>query len=119
MKLDKHDWFFSTFEQTIRQADDIDIEGLDEDECLPIELTKEHLLKNGFIEREGYKTWELELGSLTIYITCDLFTIYGESFSENIAKTKYEAGIGGLNVHELQRFLRMYGYINLANHFKI
>lgn len=48
MKLDKHDWFFSTFEQTIRQADDIDIEGLDEDECLPIELTKEHLLKKWF-----------------------------------------------------------------------
>ena len=118
MKLDKYDWFFSTFEQTIRQADDIDIEGLDEDECLPIELTKEHLLKNGFIKRDGYKAWELDLGSLTISITCDLFTIYGESFSKNIAKAKYEANTNGLSVHELQRFLRMYGYINLANHFK-
>ena len=48
MKLDKHDWFFSIFEQTIRQADDIDIEGLDEDECLPIKLTTEHLLKKWF-----------------------------------------------------------------------
>lgn len=119
MKLDKHDWFFSTFEQTIRQADDIDIEGLDEDECLPIKLTTEHLLKNGFIEKAGYKAWELNLGALTIYITCDLFTIYGESFSKDIAKTKYEVNTNGLSVHELQRFLRMYGYINLANHFKI
>lgn len=119
MKLNKYDWFYSTFEKTVKQADDIDIVGLDDDECLPIELTKEHLIKNGFIKREGYKAWELEIGRLMISITCDLCDIYGESFDSAIPKIKYEANINGLSVHELQRVLRIYGYNNLADHFKI
>lgn len=124
------DWFFNKMEKRTMQADNFDVADLGNDWIEPTPLLVGDLEKNGFaLNRDGGTSYfQRKLGAYdewgnvaSIKITQGLTYV-----SVYIPLDKgCSRGLGslyrpkGLQVHELQQFLRLCGYADIADNFAL
>lgn len=116
------DWFFNKMEKRTMQADKFDVADLWQNWSEPTPLLASDLEKNGFkLEEVRQKVYyskyinnikgifvENDLKSICVATLC--FDGVWEGISYFIQKD-------GLQVHELQQFLRLCGYEDIADNF--
>lgn len=129
------DWFFNKMEKRTMQADNFDVADLGQDWIEPTPLLVGDLEKNGFVLDRGWTTpyfkkklgrydrnnkWE-DIASIEISQTLDYVAVYVRDPLDK----ECGRGLGslynpkGLQVHELQQFLRLCGYADIADNFQL
>lgn len=128
------DWFFNKMEKRTMQADNFDVADLGEDWIEPTPLLVSDLEKNGFVLDKSWTTpfFCRKLGTydndnkewidiVKIEVSQDLTYV---AVKTSIGKGEFRR-LGslynpkGLQVHELQQFLRLCGYADIADNFQL
>lgn len=118
------DWFFDKIVKRTRQAELYDLSDIWKGNIEPTPLLVSDLEKNGFkMEDVRFKTYyskyindnkgifvEKDLKSICVGTMCD------DGIREGIS---YLIRKDGLQVHELQQFLRLCGYADIADNFQL
>lgn len=87
-----------------------------EREILPVNLTEEILKTNGF-EVIGNDTLAKTIGNVYIAVNLGYYYIYINKYYPTGSDTIHFAD--NIKVHELQHTLRLYGFNDLADNFKV
>lgn len=119
------DWFFNKMEKRTMQADNFDVADLGQDWIEPTPLLVGDLEKNGFkleeeIRRKVYYSKYFN-NNKGIFVENDLksicvATLCADGVWEGVS---YFIKKEGLQVHELQQFLRLCGYADIADNFQL